>query len=148
MIRPAACERTRAYVSLRLDGELAELEQRMLDAHLPACSACSAYADDVAAATRAVRATPLAQLRRPLAPRVRRARPVRVHHVAAVAAGVLVVVGAGTAVDRGGDVTRRQTASPLAWPTPKRYLSDAALREEQSLLALTKPGSPLPQLRF
>ena len=146
-IRPAVCERSRSYVSLRLDGELAELEQRMLNAHLLECAGCRAYAADVGAATRAVRATPLAGLSRPLAPRLRHARPVRVRHVAAVAAGFLVVVTSGSIVGRGGE-RAAGTASSAAWPTPKRYLSDQALLHEQSLLALTRPGSPLPQLRF
>jgi hypothetical protein len=149
-IRSATCERTRSYVSLRLDGELAELERRMLDAHLGGCAGCRAFAGEVEAITRAVRAAPLAHVGRPVAARLQRARARTgaLRHVAAVAAGVFVVLGAGSAAERGGETPERRGQSPAVWPMPKAYLSEAALREEQSLMALTRPGTPLPQLRF
>ena len=39
------CSRVREQVSLELDGELSQLEQRMLGAHLERCGGCAAYAD-------------------------------------------------------------------------------------------------------
>lgn len=53
------CERVRAQVSLQLDGELSELEARMLDAHLVRCADCSAYAHNVRSFTHELRAAPL-----------------------------------------------------------------------------------------
>lgn len=67
------CERGREWISLRLDGELSELAQKMLDAHLVRCAECRTFAADVAGATRLVRAAPLEPLGHPLAlPRGRR----------------------------------------------------------------------------
>ena len=43
----SVCARVREQVSLELDGELSQLEQRMLGAHLERCGACATYAADV-----------------------------------------------------------------------------------------------------
>lgn len=53
------CERGREWISLRLDGELSELAQKMLDSHLARCNECRAFEADVVATARLVRATPL-----------------------------------------------------------------------------------------
>ena len=37
----SVCARVREQVSLELDGELSQLEQRMLAAHLERCAACA-----------------------------------------------------------------------------------------------------------
>ena len=34
------CERSREWISLRLDGELSELAEKMLESHLARCAAC------------------------------------------------------------------------------------------------------------
>ena len=60
------CERGREWISLRLDGELSELAQKMLDSHLARCAECRAFEADVATTTGLVRATPLEQLERPV----------------------------------------------------------------------------------
>src|SRR5438105_15623602 len=60
------CERGREWISLRLDGELSELAQKMLDAHLARCPECRAFEAEAAVTTRMLRATPLEQLERPL----------------------------------------------------------------------------------
>ena len=41
------CARARFWASLRVDGELSELEGALLDAHLGRCADCSAYAAGV-----------------------------------------------------------------------------------------------------
>jgi anti-sigma factor RsiW len=61
------CERGREWISLRLDGELPELAQKMLDSHLARCADCRAFEADVVSTTGLVRATPLQQLERPVA---------------------------------------------------------------------------------
>ena len=38
------CDRAREWSSLRLDGELSELESALLEAHLKHCTACAAFA--------------------------------------------------------------------------------------------------------
>lgn len=43
------CERTRAWAALAPDGELSQLERRLLDAHLARCAACRRFAGQVEA---------------------------------------------------------------------------------------------------
>jgi hypothetical protein len=57
--RDGRCERARQWASLRLDGELSELEESLLEKHLEGCSSCSAFEVGLAATTEAVRAVPL-----------------------------------------------------------------------------------------
>jgi anti-sigma factor RsiW len=49
------CERARFWASLRLDGELSELEGALLDSHLARCAACQAVAEGFGASTTALR---------------------------------------------------------------------------------------------
>jgi len=56
------CERARLLASLRLDGELSELEGALLDAHLARCAGCRAVADGFGASTTALRSAPLERL--------------------------------------------------------------------------------------
>lgn len=59
MVRQPACDRARTWLSLRLDGELSEIERALLEAHLARCERCSAAAAGTEAVTRAIRAVPL-----------------------------------------------------------------------------------------
>ena len=91
----AVCERARKYVSLQLDNELSQLEDAMLQAHLGRCEPCRAYAADVAATTRELRAAEPERLVRPIAlPRRRRVSFGNVQ-AAAAAAIALAAVGIG-----------------------------------------------------
>jgi hypothetical protein len=84
------CSRARFWASLRVDGELSELEGALLDAHLGRCAECRAYAEGIAGTTAALRG---AALERP-APLVIAApeRPGRI--VAGLVAATLVVLAA------------------------------------------------------
>lgn len=139
-------------MSLGLDGELPELQQRMLSAHLAGCVTCRRDAHEFAAATAVIRTAPL----EPVAP-VQHVRAPRhatlgrgVRNVTAVAATVLVALGVGSVVrqaegpaERGGERVQRP------WPVPTTYLSDRALLWEQQHILLRRPGgSTPPQLRF
>jgi predicted anti-sigma-YlaC factor YlaD len=53
------CERARFWASLRLDGELSELEGALLDAHVVRCAGCRATIDGFAASTTVLRSAPL-----------------------------------------------------------------------------------------
>ena len=53
------CERARFWASLRLDGELSELEGALLDAHLARCAGCQAVVEGFSASTSALRSAPL-----------------------------------------------------------------------------------------
>ena len=42
--RGLLCDRARAWAALAPDGELSELERKLLDAHVVRCGACSRFA--------------------------------------------------------------------------------------------------------
>ena len=90
------CTRVREQVSLRLDGELSELEQRMLDAHLARCQQCRAYSASVVEFTSALRAAPAVPLLRPvIIARARRVSIARIQ-IGVAAALALAALGLGT----------------------------------------------------
>src|SRR5919201_6122240 len=90
------CERGREWISLRLDGELSELAEKMLESHLARCAGCRAFESDAAVATRLVRTAPLERLEQPIVlPRGRRFGSVRpAGAVAATAAAVVLGLAA------------------------------------------------------
>jgi hypothetical protein len=58
---PEPCERAREWSSLRLDGELSELEEALLDKHLENCALCDAFDAGLRASTEAIRMAPVAR---------------------------------------------------------------------------------------
>ena len=136
------CSRVREQVSLELDGELSQLEQRMLGAHLERCGGCAAYAADVRDVTERIRNAPHAVLRRPVV--VRRHRPlttVRLQ-VGVAAAFALAALGLGTqlavsAESQSGSLARFEGQPDL---NPPRSVLD----QEQAIIRVVKPGRPLP----
>jgi predicted anti-sigma-YlaC factor YlaD len=111
-----SCDQIHELFSASLDGELAELEEARLQAHLASCAGCRSYADGAAAAARLVRTTPLEELGFPIVvPRRRVAVGRRLQAVAAVAA-VAVTVGLSVAVGSlsGPGVTQVHHASASA----------------------------------
>jgi anti-sigma factor RsiW len=84
------CSRARFWASLRVDGELSELEGALLDAHLGRCDACREVVAGFAVATDRLRAEPLA---RPKPVVVSVARASR-RMLASVAVAVVVIAGA------------------------------------------------------
>lgn len=97
MPRPTGmlCDRAREWASLRLDGELSELETVMLEGHLARCAACTAVVAESGAITRALRAAPLEPLVRQI-PVPRRHAAFRAARVTAAAAVMLVAAGLGS----------------------------------------------------
>jgi predicted anti-sigma-YlaC factor YlaD len=86
------CERARGWSSLRVDGELSQLESELLGAHLGRCRACRAFARD-AESVAAVLSTARLERPAPLAlvmPRRRQSRRI----VRAAAAACFVVIAA------------------------------------------------------
>ena len=49
--RSGRCELARQWASLRIDGELSELEDALLEKHLEGCASCSAFAVRLASTT-------------------------------------------------------------------------------------------------
>src|SRR5437899_10136223 len=92
------CERAREWGSLRLDGELSDFEQVLLDAHLGRCEGCAAYVREIGAITLTIRAAQLEPMPRPVALPLRRRLAYTSRTLqagAAVAAVLAVTVGLG-----------------------------------------------------
>jgi predicted anti-sigma-YlaC factor YlaD len=99
------CSQARERVSLLLDDQLSPHEAGLLDRHLAACGACTAFASDVRAYTEMLRATPLEPapqswiLRRPAASRL----AARVAAGTAAAAAAVLVAVSTISLDGGTD---------------------------------------------
>lgn len=93
----AVCHRARAWAALAPDGELSELERKLLGAHLRRCAACAAFAVDVAALTAELRAAAAVPLARPVAIPVWRRRRSWAGVRAAGAAAAIAVMTLGIA---------------------------------------------------
>jgi predicted anti-sigma-YlaC factor YlaD len=93
--RGVLCDRARAWAALVPDGELSELEHKLLDAHLARCHACDTFAVDVASVADALRREPLQTLSHPLTISSwrRRSTFTRLRTVGAAAAVALMAVG-------------------------------------------------------
>ena len=122
------CARARFWASLRLDGELSELESALLDAHLARCAACSAVAREFAASTDDLRARPL-----------ERVAPVTVRHARSprrVFVGVAIAAVVAVGVLLGGLV--RGQVSHDALPAPHRVAVVASLDTPDQLRMLRR----------
>jgi anti-sigma factor RsiW len=135
------CTRVREQVSLDLDGELSQLERRMLDIHLERCPRCAAYATDVRDFTERIRSAPQPVMRRPVV--VRRRGPITaVRLQVGVAAGLaLAALGLGTQLgaspDHGNSLSRFEGRPALSPPR-------AVFEQEQAILRVVKAGRTLP----
>jgi len=89
------CDRARAWAALAPDGELSELERKLLGSHLDRCGACAVFAVRVAAVAAELRAAALQRLPRPISVPVWRRRPVysRISAVGAAAAVAVMAFG-------------------------------------------------------
>lgn len=96
--RPKVCDRARTYVSLRLDGELSDFEQALLEAHLESCASCRVFATEMSEITAELRVSRLERLERPLILPHRVRAGLRRLQVGAAAAVLVTVVGVGALV--------------------------------------------------
>ena len=104
------CARARFWASLRIDGELSELESALLDGHLAGCDGCREAAQGFEAAARMLRTEPPVTVA-PVVIDVKRT-PRRVFATVAVAAVLLLGVIAGGVVR--GEVSRETASVPRA----------------------------------
>ena len=117
--RDRSCRRAREWVSLRLDGELSELERLLLRRHLGRCEGCRTVSADVERTAELMRAAPL---ERPSLDVVEgipvRSRSRVRYRVLAAAAAVAVAAGVGSVVGTGEDgstpVAPRPTTEEIA----------------------------------
>ena len=137
--RNGRCERARQWASLRLDGELSELEDALLEQHLEGCASCSAFAVRLATTTEAMRAVPL---ERPEISYPRFERPVMRLPVGRRVAIVAVAAAAALGAFVGSSL---QKPSPAPAPSGGPQLS---FRTDQNLLRQlphqTKQRAPQP----
>ncbi len=97
-ISPNTCDRIHELFSASLDGELAELEEARLQAHLASCAGCRSYAATAAAAAQLVRSSPLEEPSFPIVVPGRRVAVARRLQAVAAVAAVAVTVGLSVAV--------------------------------------------------
>lgn len=109
------CERVRSQISLQLDGELSELERRMMEAHLIRCPDCGAFWSDVAGFTQSLRDAPLEHLQQRVI--VQEPRRVSSAWVQSSVAAAVAIVSLGLAVQFAGG--RSESSSP-PWSIPER----------------------------
>src|SRR5512134_2803316 len=99
--RSMICERSHMQQSLSLDGELSEIERRMLVAHMERCPDCAAYGDDVGNFTRRLREAPYVSLSRPVTiSRARRAAAFGRLQVGVAASLAIAALGLGSQLAR------------------------------------------------
>jgi anti-sigma factor RsiW len=135
------CNRVREQVSLELDGELSQLEQRMLATHLERCPRCAAYATDVRDVTERIRNAPPAVMQRPVV--VRRRRPlttVRLQ-VGVAAAFALAALGLGTQL---ATSTESQGSFARFEGQPALNPPRSVFEREQAILRVVRAGRGLP----
>jgi hypothetical protein len=146
-VRPAVCDRSRAWISLRLDGEISQIESALLRAHLSVCADCRSFGDDVAWQTEQLRAASLQRRQIPVSIPRRRSfarRPLEVGTAiaAAAAASIALVVGIG------GSHNRPDVRQPRVAPTTFGLTSDSLglpTAPDQSVQVVRK-RLPLPQV--
>jgi anti-sigma factor RsiW len=126
--RTVVCDRVRAQVSLRLDGELSELESRLLESHLERCADCSTYEADVARITAELRAAPLEAMENPIV--IRRPRRVSALRLQAGVAAALAVAVLGAVTQIRFIADQPEFTSPSRYPT-----SNELTREVNQIIA-------------
>ena len=120
------CERARAWAALAPDGELSELERKLLGSHLRRCAACGQFAVQVATVAAELRATALQPLPRPISVPVWRRRPIYVRFRAVGAAAAVAVMALGIA---SREPLSRGEQSVLDLPRVTNFANKAPERE-------------------
>jgi predicted anti-sigma-YlaC factor YlaD len=134
-VRTAKCERVRSLVSLGLDGELSQIEQAALRAHVGRCAACAEFALDLEALTTELRTAPL---ERPAVAHMpaRRRSALRTLQVAAAVAAVVLAAGMGSLA---GSLTSRDGTTPTRVATSPSFARALALTAHVLPGNLTRP---------
>ena len=131
------CERNRAQVSLLLDGELSELEGRMLESHVAQCRPCAEFRASVTTFTESLRAAPFEVLETPIVVQRRRVISMSRLQVGVAAAFALAALGLGTHLQ-----SKPNASVSLQDRAITRFPSDAEIASEAALLRLVRFGNP------
>ena len=108
------CEPARQLASIRLDGELSDLEAAILDRHLSSCPSCREWAREVGETSKALREAPLERPSRSLVPAPARRRiPWKVVMAAAVVVVTAALASVLGVVLSGGSRPARQPSLPV-----------------------------------
>ena len=145
------CERVCEQVSRELDGELSQLERKMMAAHLERCADCRAFEEAARTFTDELRAAPLELLQRPVV--VRRSRRISLTGAQVGVAATLAIAALGLASQIGMPTSQRTGASPpvtpanlfeTSWP-PERELAqiDAVVERRRNLSRRPGPVSAI-----
>lgn len=138
--RPAICERSRAWASLRLDAELSEFESALLVAHLGRCSACREYEEGVRGAVLALRDAPLERLEHPVSVPSRRRAVLRPTAIAGAAAVLAAAVGIATVLASQSAQRFPASRAPVIAPAGNSDLVQARAVRVAQLGALPRSG--------
>ena len=139
------CDRVRAQVSLELDGELSQLEIRMLDAHLARCAHCAEYAAEVRDVTARIRREPLEAIRRPVVVHLRRRTLATARvQVGVAAAFALAALGLGTQLATLPESASEAESLARFEGRPNLSPPRSVFEQEQAILRVVRAGHPLP----
>jgi predicted anti-sigma-YlaC factor YlaD len=145
-LRPQ-CERAREYVSLALDGELSELEQRLLAAHVGGCLDCADYMRSVQASTALLRRSDAVRPEAVISIGPPRLRHLRLVQGAAAAVAVAAAVGLGSlagTLSTGGSGSQAPSRAVAKEQTQQPYVEQRMLAMLR-ISALRNPGRhPIP----
>lgn len=109
------CARAREWASLRLDDQLSDFEEVLLEAHLALCDDCRAFAASISDLTAALRSAPLERPELAFeAPGTTRGRTFALRAVSAAAA--VAVVGVSSLVGLQLSATRSHPVAPVVDP--------------------------------
>jgi anti-sigma factor RsiW len=108
------CARARFWASLRIDGELSELESALLDAHLSRCVECCAIVAGFEDSTRGLRAAPLMKPAPTAVPHGGTSRRVLAAMFVAAVVAVAAIAGGLVHHESSPTTTRSPTVSVVA----------------------------------
>ncbi len=139
-MQPHNCDRARAWVSMRLDDEISELEEALLDTHLRGCPACREFEGSVRSAVVVLRTQPLERIEHPVVISGRRRLNMRLGAVASAAAAVAAIVGVTTVLST--QASKRPT-TPLPAPIPATDVrDDQDIKQLRALRVIQLGGRP------
>jgi predicted anti-sigma-YlaC factor YlaD len=136
------CERARLWVSLSLDGELSEIEQLSLRAHVGRCAACAGFEHDALALTLELRDAPLVLPAVPVALPRHRSTAARVLQIGAAAAAIVLAAGLGSLA---GSLS--SSGTPTATTVARTVGGNLGARIDRGIVAMA-PAQKLPASRI